>query len=95
MTLRRGNGQGVPGKYKAYTGVSAHHLYRLASDTDVKANHGSNRLGRDMTTMPTRDSVLLFAFVFFVAAGLAESRLYLLAAVLVAAVGTARSRRRA
>jgi hypothetical protein len=48
-----------------------------------------------MTTMPTRDSVLLFAFVFFVAAGLAESRLYLLAAVLVAAVGTARSRRRA
>jgi hypothetical protein len=48
-----------------------------------------------MTTMPTRESVLLFAFVFFAVAGLAENRLYLVAAALVAAVGTARSRRRA
>jgi hypothetical protein len=45
--------------------------------------------------MSARDWLLLFAFAFFVLAGLGESRLYLLAAALVAAVGTARSRRRA
>jgi hypothetical protein len=48
-----------------------------------------------MTTMSARESVLLFAFAFFAVAGLAESRVYLVAAALVAAVGTARSRRRA
>jgi hypothetical protein len=48
-----------------------------------------------MSTVSTRESVLLFAFAFFVVAGLAESRAYLVAAALVAAVGTARSRRRA
>jgi len=48
-----------------------------------------------MTTMPAREAVLLFAFAFFVLAGLTESRLYLVAAALVAAVGTARSARRA
>jgi hypothetical protein len=48
-----------------------------------------------MTTMPTREAVLLFAFAFFAVAGLTESRVYLVAAALVAAVGTARSARRA